>query len=244
MDTSKHKVKNEQPAVRTTIVGGRPPGPGKGVGVVPRGIEVLVKKAAVDAEFKTLLIAERSAAADAIGLELSETEAAMLNGVPAPQLEAIIAGTTVSPKLRPAFMGRAAAVMLAALGTTIVTFAEQVESGEAAVTTSDNNTTIETGDELKTGVITGKVTDENGDPVSGALVIVIGANLFATTDVDGYYEMENIPEGSYEVKAGRVGYGKMSITRATVIAGNAISVSFILKSQPTGTCIIIGTRIK
>jgi outer membrane biosynthesis protein TonB len=106
----------EQPAVRTTIVGGRPPGPGKGVGAVPRGIEVLVKKAAVDPEFKALLLAERSGAADAISLELSDAETAMLDGVPVEQLEAIIANTTVSPKLRPAFTGRAAAVMLAALG--------------------------------------------------------------------------------------------------------------------------------
>ncbi|UCE27638.1 MAG: hypothetical protein JSW52_02480 [Candidatus Coatesbacteria bacterium] len=109
----------EQPAVRTTIVGGRPPGPGKGVGSVPRGIEVLTKKAAVDEEFKDLLLAERSAAADAISLELNEAEAAMLDGIPEVQLEGIIANTTVNPKLRPAFMGRAAAVMLAALGVTV-----------------------------------------------------------------------------------------------------------------------------
>jgi hypothetical protein len=83
---------------------------------IPRGIEVLVKKAAVDPGFKALLLAERSAVAAAIGLELSETEAAMLDGVPVEQLKAIIANTTVSPKLKPAFMGRAAAVMLAALG--------------------------------------------------------------------------------------------------------------------------------
>ncbi len=108
----------EQPAVRTTIVGGRPPGPGKGVGAVPRGIEVLVKKAAVDPEFRALLLAERSAAAAEIGLELSDAEATMLDGVPPVQLEGIIANTAVSPKLKPAFMGRAAAVMLAALGIT------------------------------------------------------------------------------------------------------------------------------
>ena len=46
----------EQEAVRTTIVGGRPPGCGQPVGQIPRGIEVLVKKAAVDPEFKTLLL--------------------------------------------------------------------------------------------------------------------------------------------------------------------------------------------
>jgi hypothetical protein len=110
----------EQPTVRTTIVGGRPPGSGKGVGSVPRGIEVLVKKAAVDPEFGALLLAKRSAAAADIGLELSDAETAMLDGVPAAQLDGIIANTTVSPKIRPAFMGRAAAVMLAALGVAAV----------------------------------------------------------------------------------------------------------------------------
>ncbi|UCE27640.1 MAG: AgmX/PglI C-terminal domain-containing protein [Candidatus Coatesbacteria bacterium] len=112
----RYTCSTEQPVVRTTIVGGRPPGPGKGVGSVPRGIEVLVKKAAVDPEFRALLLAERSSAAAEIGLELTETEAAMLDGVQEAQLETIIANTTVNPKLRPAFMGRAAAVMLAALG--------------------------------------------------------------------------------------------------------------------------------
>jgi hypothetical protein len=114
------RINEEQPAVRTTIVGGRPPGPGKGIGSIPRGIEVLVKKAAVDPEFRALLLAERSGAAAEIGLELSETETAMLDGVPEAQLESIIANTTVSSKLRPAFVGRAAAVMLAALGTALV----------------------------------------------------------------------------------------------------------------------------
>jgi TonB family protein len=37
----------EQPAARTAIVGGHLPGSGKGVGSVPRGIKVLVKKAVV-----------------------------------------------------------------------------------------------------------------------------------------------------------------------------------------------------
>ncbi|MCP4231568.1 MAG: hypothetical protein GY771_15670, partial [bacterium] len=41
----------EREAVRTTIVGGRPPGSGKSNGSIPRGIEVLVKKASVDAVF-------------------------------------------------------------------------------------------------------------------------------------------------------------------------------------------------
>jgi hypothetical protein len=109
---------DEQPAVRTTIVGGRPPGSGKGVGDVPRGMEILVKKAAVDAAFREVLLTERAAAADHIGLKLEAAEAAMLAAIPAKQLEQVIAGTRVSPHLRNAFMGYTAAVMLAALGAT------------------------------------------------------------------------------------------------------------------------------
>ena len=106
----------EQEAVRTTIVGGRPPGSGQPVGDIPRGIEVLVKKAAVDAEFKALLLAQRAAAAQAIGLALEPAETMMLAVAPLEQLEAIIGRTSVPMEHRRAFLGQAAAAMLAALG--------------------------------------------------------------------------------------------------------------------------------
>ncbi|HPD16599.1 MAG TPA: hypothetical protein PLE19_16720 [Planctomycetota bacterium] len=105
----------EQPAVKTTIVGGRPPGPGKTVGAIPRGIEVLVKKASVDADFRRLLLEKRAGAAREIELTLEPAEAMMLDAVPAAHLEAIIASTTVAPVTRAAFLGKAAAAMLAAL---------------------------------------------------------------------------------------------------------------------------------
>jgi len=109
----------EAEAVRTTIVGGRPPGGGANVGDVPRGVEVLIKKAAVDPKFKKLLLGKRAEAAEAIALKLEPAEAAMLNAVPETQLDAIVANTKVNPSLRPAFLGYAAGVMLAALGATI-----------------------------------------------------------------------------------------------------------------------------
>ncbi len=106
----------EQQAVRTTIVGGRPPGAGKPLGGVPRGVEVLIKKAAVDPQFRQLLLEQRAEAAKTIGLELRHSEIAMLAGIPRAQLEAIISQTRVDAKLRPILMGAAAAVMLVALG--------------------------------------------------------------------------------------------------------------------------------
>ena len=97
---------NEAEAVRTTIVGGRPPGSGRKNVPVPRGIEVLVKKAAVDAEFRALLLAQRGRAATSIELELDPAESAMLNAIPHEQLAQIVDQTQVGKELRSAFMGR------------------------------------------------------------------------------------------------------------------------------------------
>jgi len=83
---------------------------------IPQGLEVLVRKASVDPEFKALLLAQRAAAAETIGLALAPAEAMMLAAVPAAQLEAIIARTTVPQEHRRTFLGQAAAAMLAALG--------------------------------------------------------------------------------------------------------------------------------
>jgi len=108
----------EKSAVKTTIVGGRPPGSGKDVDKVPRGIEILVKKASVDPEFKEALLEERSAAAGRIELSLDPTEITILNSIPQQHLEGIIATTKVNPNIQQAFLCGTAAVMLAALTAT------------------------------------------------------------------------------------------------------------------------------
>jgi hypothetical protein len=87
---------------------------------IPRGVEVLIKKAAVDPAFKKMLVEKRAPAAETIALKLEPAEAAMLDAVPLPQLEAIVANMKVDAKLRPAFLGYAAGVMLAALSTAIL----------------------------------------------------------------------------------------------------------------------------
>lgn len=87
-------------------------------GGIPRGIEVLVKKAAVDPTFKTLLLERRAEAAEQIGLALDPAELLMLRAVPREHLEAIIARTSVPDEHRRAFLGQVAAAMLAALGMT------------------------------------------------------------------------------------------------------------------------------
>jgi hypothetical protein len=87
---------------------------------VPRGIEVLVKKASVDPAFKAILLERRAAAADEIGLQLELSEAAMLAAIPREQLETIIASTHVPEEHRRIFLGRVAAAMLAVVGSAAV----------------------------------------------------------------------------------------------------------------------------
>ena len=89
---------------------------GQRLGPIPRGVEVLVRKASVDVEFQRLLLVERAEAAQRIDLALDPAEALMLTAVPGDQLEAIVARTTVPKEHRRAFLGTAAAAMLAAAG--------------------------------------------------------------------------------------------------------------------------------
>jgi hypothetical protein len=116
----------EQEAVRTTIVGGRPPGSGQPLGSVPRGIEVLVKKASIDPAFREALLSRRAAAADEIGLRLDNVEAMMLTAAPREQLETVIASATVPEEHRRAFLGHVAAAMLAAIGVATAGCGESV----------------------------------------------------------------------------------------------------------------------
>jgi len=200
----------EQPAVRTTIVGGRPPGSGKGVGDVPRGMEVLVKKAAVDAAFREVLLNERAAAADRLGLKLEAAEAAMLAAIPAKQLEQVVAGTRVNPHLRNVFMGYTAAVMLAALGASTARATDDQPRSTginpdmpmAGVDAEEVNGFALYWDPTApddAAYITGYVTDPQGQSRAGAAVAIEGTELGTETNDEGYYSLGPVAPGTYVV---------------------------------------------
>lgn len=113
VNRKKSKQPKEQDAVFTTIVGGRPPGSGTKVGAIPHGIEVLVKKASVDMEFRKKLIEKRGEAAQEIELELTEAEKNMLSSISIEQLEKIIDNTKVKPEHQEIFLGNVGKLMLA-----------------------------------------------------------------------------------------------------------------------------------
>jgi hypothetical protein len=110
----------------TTIVGARPVARGQVVRDIPRGLEVLLKKASLDSEFRCQLLRERSQVAHAIGLELDETETAILEALPENNLQSMIDKTVVPPSQHGVFRGYTAALMLAAVGVALSADAQTV----------------------------------------------------------------------------------------------------------------------
>lgn len=233
----------EQPAVRTTIVGGRPPGSGQGVGDIPRGMEILVKKAAIDNAFREYLLTERAAAADRIGLKLEAAEAAMLAAIPAKQLEGVIAGTRVSPHLHNAFMGYTAAVMLAALGATAARAADDGPrftginpdmpmAGVMAETIEGYTVYYDPAVAEDSAFITGHVWDPQGQPRAGAVVAVEGTMLGTETNAEGYYSLGPLAPGTFVITCELSGYEPARAAAVPAKGHSSTALDFTLAWAP------------
>ena len=94
---------------RRTIVGGRPRGQKPSGIKIPRGIETLIKRAALDPAFRQRLLDERGQAARALGLKLTMAEAMILISVPRAQLAGMIDRMQVSDAERRALLEQASA---------------------------------------------------------------------------------------------------------------------------------------
>jgi len=93
-----------------------------------------------------------------------------------------------------------------------------------------------------TGTIAGRVTLENGDPVHGATVILVGARRQAITGDDGKFEITNVPAGTYEVLAQRA---QLSTGRQTAIVagGQTLTVEFKLSLGIHEEITVTGTAV-
>ncbi len=79
-----------------------------------------------------------------------------------------------------------------------------------------------------TGTIMGKVTDTTGlEDIPGATVVVKDPNLFATTDSEGNYTIDNVPVGDHTVTASADSYENAS-QAVTIIADTTSTADFAL----------------
>src|SRR5688572_10725774 len=86
----------------------------------------------------------------------------------------------------------------------------------------------------QSGTITGTVTStEEGRPLQGVQIRVVGATAGTITRDDGRYSIASVPPGTYTVRATRIGYAPDSTAGVVVTAGAPTTVNFQL--QPTTT---------
>ncbi len=84
----------------------------------------------------------------------------------------------------------------------------------------------------QTGRIEGTVRNAStGDPLPGARVTVIGTDLAATTNQNGYYAIPGVPVGSQEVRVSVLGYQQVTITNQRVAVGLPTTVNFQLAAS-------------
>ncbi|MBC9794614.1 TonB-dependent receptor [Sinomicrobium weinanense] len=78
------------------------------------------------------------------------------------------------------------------------------------------------------GVLKGRVLDEDDLPLPGASVLITSITKGAVTDVDGFYTMTGLDEGTYEVSVSYLGYNTQTQT-VTIKEGQTIRLDFKMK---------------
>tara|TARA_B100001540_G_C15814777_1_gene646547 strand:+ start:2523 stop:5588 length:3066 start_codon:yes stop_codon:yes gene_type:complete len=77
--------------------------------------------------------------------------------------------------------------------------------------------------------IRGQVVDDIGEPMQNAVVVVLGTDLGAYTDNDGYYVVLNIPSGNYNFQVQYLGY-KTYISENIYLEDGEISINNVFLS--------------
>jgi len=90
-----------------------------------------------------------------------------------------------------------------------------------------------------TGSIGGKVTDVNGNPLSGVVVKLEGYNIGAITDDNGEYVILNVDVGTYTLEASLLTYETKKVTNVKVSVDQRTKVDIQLKSTEFKTEVIV-----
>ncbi len=81
----------------------------------------------------------------------------------------------------------------------------------------------------QTGSITGKVVDENNQPLPGSTVLVAGTTIAGATDVNGVYRINGVKAGTYSLTASFIGY--TTDPKSVTVGTGPLSVNFSMQSS-------------
>ncbi|HMG17499.1 MAG TPA: TonB-dependent receptor, partial [Gemmatimonadales bacterium] len=82
-----------------------------------------------------------------------------------------------------------------------------------------------------TGKVEGTVTDQAGAPVANAQVFVVGTSFGAVTNDRGYYFVNNVPVGTYTIRAQFIGYAPAEVRNVRVPGGQTVTTDVKMQSS-------------
>jgi hypothetical protein len=80
-----------------------------------------------------------------------------------------------------------------------------------------------------TGKLEGRVRDQAGAPIANAQVFIVGTAFNALTNPQGYYFINNVPAGTYSVRAAFIGYKSTQVDGVKMLSGQTITVDIQLE---------------
>lgn len=173
-----------------------------------RGIEKVIALAALDGEFRAKLLTDRKAAIDASGVELSENERGVLQGISDSQLETAINGVRVPSRARRLFLkGAVIAAVALVIGTCIV-LPEFVVSVKGATVGASAISSLRTISSAQAQYITRFDTYATLEKLADEGLV---DRRHKTDEMPGYrYKLKILAEDSYEVRAIPLNRGELS----------------------------------
>ena len=81
------------------------------------------------------------------------------------------------------------------------------------------------------GKLVGRVTDQNGEPLIGANVILDGTNMGAASDIEGYYSIINVRAGTYKIRFRFLGYKAQVVENIRISADQTTKLDAVLESE-------------
>ncbi|MEM7106745.1 MAG: TonB-dependent receptor [Bacteroidota bacterium] len=83
--------------------------------------------------------------------------------------------------------------------------------------------------EKEKGNLQGRLTDDNQEPLPGATIRLVGTPYGAVTGLDGRYELNNLPVGTYQVEVSSLGFEK--IAKTVALSKDNLQLDFTLKAS-------------
>lgn len=94
------------------------------------------------------------------------------------------------------------------------------------------------------GRIAGTVTGQDGQPVSGAYVLVLGTRHGALTDQQGNFAIANVAAGTYTVRVTHIGFKEALVTEVAVQAGMEARIAPALAPNPVALTEVVVSASK